>query len=196
MGNIGEIVSSLGPNSGEMMWNISLYGIFLFNIIVLLIIPDGDSMHTLLIIVVLMCAIIDKTFAFGYFVLDNPTEAQAIKCHTEDFIGTYLIRAYMFIGPWIVAGSTSDGKVRGLAIIAGIGGMAYSIGRWLLEQREAGEGNITCFIIGLWAAQTILPLLPLAYALLRRKAALLIHGHVPVTVRGELATYEVEVELA
>jgi hypothetical protein len=196
MGNIGDMFSSLGPHSGELLWNIALYGLFLFNIIVLLMIPDGDSMHTMMIIFVLMCIIIDKMFAFGYLLLDSPTVDQAIKCHTEEFIGTYLIRAYMFIGPWIVAGSTSDGKVRGLGILGGIGGMAYAIGRWFIEQREAGDGNITCFIIGLWAAQSILPLLPLAYALLRRKVALFVDGHIPVTVVGELAAHEIEVELA
>lgn len=192
MDNMGEIFNSLGPNSGEMIWNIVLYVLFFLNIILLLMVPDGDSMHTLFIIVILMAIIIDKTFAFGYL-MDAP---DPVKCHTEDFIGTYLIRAYMFIGPFMVAGSTSEGKVRGLGILIGLGGVAYSIGRWFLEQREAGDGNITCFIIGLWAAQTILPLVPLAYALLRRKLGLFVDGHVPITVPRELAAHEIEVERA
>ncbi|MCD4685511.1 MAG: hypothetical protein K8S97_06210 [Anaerolineae bacterium] len=190
MDNMGEIFNSLGPNSGDMVWNISLYVLFFLNVILLLLIPDGDSMHMLLIIFILMSIIIDKAFAFGYL-LDAPNP---IACHTKLFIGTYLIRAYMFVGPWIVAGSTSEGKVRGLGIIVGIGGLAYSMGRWFLEQRDAGDGSITCFITGLWAAQTLLPLLPLAYVVLRRKLALFVDGHVPVTVMGELATHKVEVE--
>lgn len=193
MDNLGEIFRALGPNSGELLWNISLYSLFFLNIILLLLIPDGDSMHTMLVIVVLMGVIIDKTFAYGYFLAEPET---AVKCHTEDFIGTYLTRAYMFIGPWIVAGSTSEGKVRGLAIIAGIGGLAYSIGRWFLEQREATGTSIVCFVTGLWAMQTLLPFVPLGYAFLRRKLGLVVNGHVPVTVVGELAAHEVEVELA
>ncbi len=192
MDNMGEIFNSLGPNSGDMLWNIALYVLFFLNIILLLIVPDGDSMHTMLIIFILMGIIIDKAFAFGYL-LDAPNP---IKCHTEDFLGTYLIRAYMFIGPWIVAGATSEGKVRGLGILVGLGGLAYSVARWFLEQREAGDGNITCFITGLWAAQALLPFLPLAYAVLRRKLALFVDGHVPVTIVGELAAYEIEVERA
>lgn len=185
-----EIVNALGPTD-KLIWDIALYAIFLFNILILLLLPDGASLHTAMCIGVLMCAVIDKTYAFGYFF--DSTRYTPQTCHAKIFIGTYLIRAAMFILPAIIAGSTQSGKVRGVAILTAVGGAAYTLARWYLDQREVENPEITCMVYG-QIAQSALLVLPLAALTLRRRLGLRgIDRDVPLTVTWEPGAHQVEI---
>lgn len=191
MEELREIVNALGPTD-HLVWDIALYILFGLNLLMLLLLPDGSTLHTVLVIVVLISIFIDKTFAFGHFM--NSGKYDAETCHAEIFVGTYLIRAAMFIAPLIIAGSTDEGKVRSMGILLGVLGAAYMIGRWYIDQRDVDNPDITCMATGS-VAQAASMTITLAYATLRRSAlrTICVDGHVPVTVLGELATHEVEV---
>lgn len=193
MEEIKAIVNSLGPTD-ELHWDIALYVLFFVNIIVLLILPDGSTLGTMLSIAVLICIFIDKTMAFGHIL--KPDDMTPEYCHTKIFIGTYLIRVVIFIAPLTIAGSTDEGKVRAGAIVAGIGGAIYSFLRWFMDQRDVGGTRITCMN----PAETAMMLQSLGVVLILAKITLRdrflpgsIHRRVPVAVPLELAAHEVEV---
>ena len=138
-------------------------------------------------ILVLISIVIDKTYAFGYLMKSPYPKA----CHAKIFIGTYLIRAIMFVAPLTIAGSTDSGKARGMGIIAGLAGGAYMFGRWFMDQRGVTSSTITCQnpeVVGAGAQALLL----LGYWVARRSARL-VNGHVPIPIARELAAHEVEV---
>jgi hypothetical protein len=165
MENVQEIINALGPTD-ELHWDIALYILFFFNLIMLFLLPDGATLHTMLLILVLVSIFIDKTYAFGYFM--NSGQYTAKTCHTEIFVGTYLIRAIMFIAPLMIAGSTDKDNVRALGILLGILSTGYLLGRWFLDQREVEAPDITCMATGA-VAQNAGMIITLAYATLRRR---------------------------
>ena len=171
----------------QPLWDFALYGLFLLNIILLITVPSESSFGTMLGILVLISIVIDKTYAFGYLMKSPYPKA----CHAKIFIGTYLIRAVMFVAPLTIAGSTDSGKARGMGIIAGLAGGAYMFGRWFMDQRGVTSSTITCQnpeVVGAGAQALLL----LGYWVARRSARL-VNGHVPIPIARELAAHEVEV---
>ena len=168
MENIQEIIGALGP-SDQLHWDIMLYVLFFFNVIMLFLLPDGATLHTMLIIIVLVSVFIDKTYAFGHVM--NSGRYTPETCHAKIFIGTYIIRAMMFIAPLIIAGSTDKGNVRALGILLGALGVGYILARWYMDQREVETPEITCMATSM-VAQNAGMVLILAYATLRRSLPL------------------------
>ena len=164
MGEFKEIISAVGP-SDNLMWDIALYALFFLNLIMLFLLPDGATLHTMLVILVLISVFIDKTYAFGHLIKSDRYDPET--CHAKIFVGTYLIRAAMFIVPLIIAGSTDSSKARPLGILLGVMAAAYMIGRWFIDQREVETTNITCMNTGM-AAQAGVMWITLAYATVRR----------------------------
>ncbi len=190
MGDFQPIIDAIGPTE-NLHWDIFLYVLFFFNLIMLLILPDGSTMHTMLVILVLISIFIDKTYAFGHLL--NSGLYTPETCHAKVFVGTYLIRALIFVAPLMIAGSTTEGKIRGLGILLGVLGTGYMAGRWFLEQREFEAADIVCMDVGT-VAQNAVMIITLAYATLRRSSALFaVDRAVPGAILGELATHEVEV---
>ena len=171
----------------QPLWDFALYGLFLLNIILLIVVPSESSFGTMLGIVILISIVIDKTYAFGYL-MKSPYPKD---CHAKIFIGTYLIRAIMFVAPLTIAGSTESGKARGMGILAGLAGGAYMFGRWFMEQRDVVSTTITCQNPEAVAASAQ-ALLLLGYVAARRSVRL-VNGHVPLPIARELAAHEVEV---
>ena len=171
----------------QPLWDFALYGLFLLNIILLITVPSESSFGTMLGILILISIVIDKTYAFGYL-MKSPYPKE---CHAKIFIGTYLIRAIMFVAPLTIAGSTDSGKARGMGIIAGLAGAAYMFGRWFMEQRNVVSSTITCQNpeVAIAGAQA---LLLLGYWVARRSVRL-VNGHIPIPIARELAAHEVEV---
>jgi hypothetical protein len=179
-----QIVNSIGPSSDSLIWDLSLYVLFFLNFITLFMLPDGSTMGTMLTILVLISIFIDKTYAFGYMM--NPGVYGAKRCHEEIFVGTYLIRAAMFVVPLTVAASTEDGKVRAVGVIAGIGGAIYLFLRWFMQQRNVEAPGVTC--------SATIGFVLLAAQMLRDRAWLgVIYGRVPLPVVGQPAAHDVEV---
>ncbi len=190
MAEFKEIISALGPNAGGLVWSLALYALFFLNLLLLLI--EGSSFGTNIGIAVLLSIFIDKTFAFGH--MFNPNDIDPHVCHAEIFFGTYLIRVVMFAGPFAVAGSTTNGKARALAIFSGVGGIAYMFGRWFLEQRESEVSGVTCMVDTDVMLQTAGILLVVARITLRDRFRLgTVDRHIPVTVAGEPSPNEIEV---
>lgn len=178
----------------NLEWDISLYWIMLINLVLLFVLPDGaPAMHTMIAIGAIMSAVIDKTYAFGYM-LDSGSYSPE-ECHGQIFIGTYLIRALMFAGPLMVAGSTESGKARFLGILAGISGAVYMFARWYFDQRDVSSLEITCYNTGM-VLQSAGIVLILARMVLRDRLIVgRIHRRIPVTIPGQFAAHEIEIEL-
>ncbi len=191
MEELRQIVNSIGPSSDTLIWDISLYLLFFLNLIALLMLPDGSTMNTMLLILVLVSIFIDKTYAFGYMIDPGPYDPKT--CHEKIFVGTYLIRAAMFVAPLTVAASTDEGKVRAVGILAGIGGAIYLFLRWFMQQRTVEAPSITCFNTDVAAMSAGFVLLA-ARVLLRDRLRLgTIHRGIPLTVVSQLAPHDVEI---
>ena len=183
MEELREMVNALGP-SDKIHWDLALYWIFIINIVVMMMQPEGSAFTTLLGILVLVSAVIDKTYGFGYMFDPGPYSPK--QCHEEVFIGTYLIRVAMFVAPLAIAGSTTNPKSRGVAVLAGISGGVYMFTRWYFDQRDITTTAITCSYIGFFmlAARVLWH---------ERLFPVTVHRHIPVTVAGDLATHDIEV---
>lgn len=194
MEDVRTIINSIGPGTGQqLLFDLALYWMFLINLIVLLI--GGTAFSTNIGIAVLLCIFIDKTFAFGYMfnpdngLYDNDPET----CHAKVFVGTYLIRVIMFAGPFSIAGTTTEGKVRAASILAGISAVIYMLGRWFFEQRDFKADQITCLNTDV-VIQSAGVVLVLAKIVLRERLHLgTIYRHIPVTVARDFAAHGVEV---
>jgi len=175
----------------QLHWDLTLYWLFLINIVVLLILPDGSTLGTMLSIMVLLAVVIDKVYAFGYMIDPGPYTPE--NCHAKIFIGTYLIRAIIFVAPLTIAGSTDEPKVRAAGIVAGISGAIYMFLRWYLEQRDIEAPDIVCLDIDV-VVQSAGMLFVLARLVLRDRLRLgSVHRHIPVVVFRDLATHDVEI---
>lgn len=168
MENVQEVFNALGPTE-DLHWDIMLYVLFFFNLVMLFLLPDGATLHTMLIIFVLVAIFIDKTFAFGHFM--NSGRYSPERCHAQIFIGTYIIRAIMFVAPLSIAGSTGKGNVRAMGILLGLMATGYMLARWYVEQRDVEAPGVTCMATGA-VAQNAGIVLTLAYATLRRRLSL------------------------
>ncbi len=191
MENFNEMVKLLGLTD-QIQWDFALYWLFFINVILLMVQPEGSAFATMLGIAVLVSAVIDKTFAFGYML--DPGAYTPQKYHEEVFIGTYLVRVAMFVGPLTVAGSTKDPKVRGLAIIAGISGGVYMFARWFFQQYKSDVKGRISYLDIQFALQDVGLLLLLGRVWLRHHFT--VNRNIPVTVLGNVASDDVEIKIA
>ncbi|MBP8974820.1 MAG: hypothetical protein KBH93_13200 [Anaerolineae bacterium] len=191
MEELRAILESVGPSNDTLGWDITLYVLFLLNVVILLLLPDGSTLGTVLSVGVILCLFMDKTYAFGHLLDSGPYSPE--YCHAKIFVGTYLIRAVIFAAPLTVAASTDKGSVRTLGIIAGIGGAAYMFLRWYSDQREVSAPNITCFDSEAMVRSASMVLVLGRVALRNRLGSLTIYRDVPGAVLGDLAAHEVEV---
>lgn len=191
MEELRAILESVGPSSDTLAWDLTLYALFLLNVVILLLLPDGSTLGTVLSIAVILCLFIDKTYAFGHLLDSGPYSPE--YCHAKIFVGTYLIRAVIFAAPLTVAASTDKGSVRTLGVIAGIGGAVYMFLRWFSDQREVDAPNITCFDSEAMVHSASLVLVLGRVALRNRLNLWAVDRNVPGAVPGDLAAHEVEV---
>jgi len=189
MENLKEMIDYLWLTD-DLHWDLALYWIFLINIVMLFTLPDGSTLGTSIAIIVIIGAVIDKVYGFG-FMLD-PGRYTPERYHAEIFIGTYLMRAVMFVGPLSVAGSTDNPKTRAVGILAGLSGGVYSFARWYFDQREVSTTDIGLYLHWEMFAQSAGMVLVLAHLALRRRFGF-VHRDVPVTVTRVLAAHDVEV---
>lgn len=192
MDELREILSALWLTN-EIHWDISLYVLFVFNLILLLQQPDGQPLATGLVIVVLVAIVIDKVKAFGYMFSASPYYTRE-QCHEQIFIGTYLIRAVIFAAPLSVAGMTKNPSSRPTGIIAGVLGGVYMFVRWYLEQRDISTTALFCEMtfVGLALCHAALMLSGARDRFLLGR----IHRRAPFLVAVELPADGVEVELS
>jgi hypothetical protein len=191
MGNYKEMLDYLWLTE-HIQWDLALYGLFFLNLLMLFMQGDGNAFGTMLCIAVMVSCVIDKTYAFGYML--DPAPYTAEQYHSEVFIGTYLIRVAMFVGPLTIAGSTKNPKLRFIAIIAGVSGCSYMFARWYTDQRESNvKGTIGYLHLG---AQSLMVTLVLVRAIAREKLAVVVDRNVPGAVFSDLAADDVEVKLA
>jgi hypothetical protein len=175
----------------KLHWDLALYWLFLLNLVMLLMLPDGATTQTFFSIIVLVSLVIDKVYAFGYVIDTGPYTPQV--CHAEIFIGTYLIRAIIFAAPLAIAGLTDEPRVRTVGVVAGISGAVYIFVRWYLEQRDVEAPDVVCLNTDVMWQSAGAALLLARIALGRRLRLDAVHRHIPVAVLGELAAHEVEV---
>ncbi|MBN1202678.1 MAG: hypothetical protein JXJ20_12570 [Anaerolineae bacterium] len=195
MEDVNEMVNALWLTD-EIHWDLALYGLFLLNVILLLMQPEGSSFTTMLGGLVILSIMIDKTHAFGYML--DPGVYEPVRYHEEIFIGTYLIRVIMFVAPLSIAASTKNSKSRGIGVVAGVGGGAYMFIRWYMEQRDVSTQDVGLGYLDMQiAVQSIGMLLVLARIALRNRLYLgAVHRDIPATVVVDIAPDDVEVQVA
>ena len=139
MEELRAILESVGPSGNTLGWDIALYALFLLNVVILLLLPDGSTLGTGLSIAVILCLFIDKTYAFGHLLDSGPTLRSTA---TRRFVGTYLIRCGLRRPAddcrLTDKDSAHDGHHRR------IGGWSIAL-RWFSDQRDVAAPNITCF---------------------------------------------------
>lgn len=195
MDQFKEMINALWLTD-EIHWDLALYGLFFLNLILLIMQTEGSALPTMLLIIVLVSLIIDKTRAFGYMIDFDMTRYTRETFHEQIFIGTYLIRVAMFAVPLSIAGMTKNTKSRGPAVIAGIAGGAYMFIRWFAEQRDVATTDVGVYVPPAMMVQFIGLLLVVTRIALRNNLHTIIYRDIPVAVTGELATHDVEVKLS
>jgi len=124
---------ALLPRDGQMVWDVTLYVIMFFQIILLIILFDGSLRDVLLVAVSFISAMADKAYVFGF--LEYPDSAAlAIPYHTEQAILTYVARVAMFSAPLLLAAMTKEKKARPLAILIFLTTAIYTFARWFIQQ--------------------------------------------------------------
>jgi hypothetical protein len=123
---IQEILKLLGPNTGDILWNLLLYIIFILALITLFTMPDKNMLPSLLMGGVLIAAVIAKLSTSSTQPILRPRE-----------FGMFLINIVMFVFPLLVAGivrARKKGRTVTLSIITGVFGGMYFFFYWFLEQ--------------------------------------------------------------
>lgn len=124
--SIQEIFKLLGPQTGNLLWNILLYIIFGLSVITILGMPDKNMLASLLMGAVALAAVIAKL----------STSATPPLFPKREF-GMFLINVVMFVFPLLTAGvvrARRKGRTVPLAIITGIIGGMYFFFFWFVEQ--------------------------------------------------------------
>jgi hypothetical protein len=194
MDQFKEMINALWLTD-EIHWDLALYGLFLLNLILLIMQTEGSALATGLLIIVLVSLIIDKTRAFGYMIEFDMTRYTREQFHEQIFIGTYLIRVAMFAVPLSIAGMTKNEKSRGPAVVAGIAGGAYMFTRWFFEQRDVAGSDVGIGYIPAAMMMQHIGLLLMLVRITLRNSLRTVYRDVPVTVTGELAAHDVEIKL-
>lgn len=123
---IQEILRLLGPNSGNPLWNIMLYAIFIFALLTMVSIPDKNMVSTLLMAGVLLAAVVAKL---------SISSSPPILRKRE--FGMLIINIVMFVFPLLAAGlirSRKKGRAMLFGIITGLIGGGYFFFFWFMEQ--------------------------------------------------------------
>ncbi len=191
-GDLNAMVKELWLTK-EIQWDLALYGIFLINLVLLAMQPEGSALATFLGIATLVSAAIDKVHGFGYML--DPSPYTPTRFHEEIFLGTYLIRVIMFAAPLSIAGMTRNRDARGVAVVAGIGGGAYLFIRWYVEQRDVKTKDIGIgYLFSGMALNYLGAALIVARLALRERLRLgSVNRDIPVTVAGDIAAHNIEI---
>lgn len=124
---IQEILKLLGPQTGQLGWNVLLYLIFIFGLLTLFSIPDKNMTASLLMGAVVLAAVIAKL----------STSASPPILKKNDFFGMFLVNVVMFIFPILTAGiirAKKKGRPVGFAIVTAVFGGAFFFFYWFIEQ--------------------------------------------------------------
>ncbi|MFN8377302.1 MAG: hypothetical protein U0452_01420 [Anaerolineae bacterium] len=124
--SLQEIFKLLGPQTGNMLWNILLYAVFFLSITAILTMPDKNMVPSLLMGAVALAAVIAKL----------STSAIPPLFPKREF-GMFLINVMIFVFPLLTAGiirARKKGRSVMLCVITGVLGGMYFFFFWFLEQ--------------------------------------------------------------
>jgi hypothetical protein len=123
---------------GNYVWDIYLYVIFFFQLIVFLLLFSSTLRDTIAVGITIMCIIADKTYLFGFLKLSdcaiNCTEP-AIAYHVQHAFLTWVARVIMLALPLILVTQTKNKKAQMLSVLVFVLSLVYAIGRWNFQQR-------------------------------------------------------------
>lgn len=125
---------ALLPREEYYGWDIFLYVIIAFQLILLFLLFSSTLRDVILVGVTVICAFADKAYLFGF--IDGRASA---AYHAEDAFLTYVIRVAMFTLPMVIVTQTKVSKAKPVAVIIAVMAFFYSFGRWYFQQRVAGE---------------------------------------------------------
>ena len=122
-----EILRLLGPQTGQLGWNILLYLIFFFGLLTLFTIPDKNMTASLLMGAVVIAAVVAKL----------STSASPPLLKKNDFFGMFLVNVILFIFPILTAGiirARKKARPVTFAILTAVFGGAFFFFYWFIEQ--------------------------------------------------------------
>lgn len=131
----------LTPVPGYELWDYLAYAIFAFSLIGMLA-SGGEinPMISILMAVIMVGAIIEKTYALGYiFGPANQTHEFYVQEHLNQF-WSMLIRAGMFAFSIVAVVQSTKKATRGPALLLVLLTLIYGLGRWYDSQRGAISG--------------------------------------------------------
>lgn len=127
------------PVEGQEMWDIYLYVIFFFQVIMLFVLFTGSLRDVIFTGIIIMCTVADKTYLFGFVEGGFETIPAAVDWHTTESFLTFVIRVVMFFLPTIIITQTKIKRARPLAILLAIMSLLYASGRWFFQQFPEGQ---------------------------------------------------------
>lgn len=115
MGNV-SLMDVIKPYETQQVWDIYLYIILLFQLLLLVLLFNGSLSNVIMIAIAILCAVMDKLYIWGFYdpglvnavphCSDIADGAAALKCavnfHTTTSFMTFLIRLLMFVMPVFV----------------------------------------------------------------------------------------------
>lgn len=137
-----ENIQFIDVISPQSPWDFFLYVIMFFQFILLFILFATESLRdTLMIAAVVIAAVMDKAYLFGYIECGATNLTAAVDSHSKYAFGTMAARMVMFAFPLILVTQTKVKAARPLAIILAILSMIYVGARWAFQQRTGGWGG-------------------------------------------------------
>lgn len=124
-------------------WDYMLYFVMFFQVIVLALLFNGSLRDVIMLAIVVVCAIADKAYLFGYLTEGAQTIQQAVDRHPNAF-GTFLIRTAIAVFPLLITTQTKIKKARPIVGFLGIVSLIYVIVRgfieneWIIGDRTSG----------------------------------------------------------
>ncbi|MBW4436309.1 MAG: hypothetical protein KME04_04195 [Pleurocapsa minor GSE-CHR-MK-17-07R] len=123
---LNDILALLGPGTGDAIWNIFLYTIFVLSLLALFLMPDKNLLATLLVGAILLAVVIAKL----------SLSARPPLLRNTDF-GMFVLNIIPFVFPMLAAGiirAKKKAKVVIPLVLTALVGAVYFFWFWFTEQ--------------------------------------------------------------
>lgn len=134
-----NLQDALLPYDPYYAWDIFLYVILALQLITLAFVFTGPLRDVLVMAIVLICGVADKTYIFGFLEGNMSTFASAAQFHAERAFLTYVTRVAMFALPMILVTQTKIQRAKPIAVVLAVLSLVYTFGRWFFQQRTAAQ---------------------------------------------------------
>lgn len=129
-----SITDALLPVEQYYIWDIILYGLMFFQLILLAVVFSGPLRDVIFVAVMIIAAFADKAYIFGFIEGGASTFDAAIVYHAELAFMTFIARVSMFVFATVLITQTKIKIARPLAVICALYALIYTFARWFTQQ--------------------------------------------------------------